>query len=166
MSRLHSVDVQAQDSALDAMHGLLARVWSDWLEEAADTMPDAAWQAAFATALGEVVGNVVRHAYESGTGPVRIRVRRGRDRLIARITDRGIAYPGHLAPGSMREVATLESLDDLEALLAIPESGYGLDLARAMTDLILYRRHDSGINTWRVVKLVKAPPPADSQPDR
>lgn len=157
MPHIHTVDVAAEDSALEALHQLLARVWADWSAERGNTVPEPAWQAAFTTALAELVGNVVRHAYENGTGPIRIRVRRGRDRLVARITDRGIEYPGESHPGSMQEVASLESLDELDALLAIPESGYGLDLARAMTDLVLYRRHESGLNAWRVVKFVQAP---------
>ena len=109
------------------------------------TLPDGSrWL--FATAVGEIAANIVRHAYPPGVaGPtMSLRLRLFPDRIEGRFTDQGIRYwkTGELPP---------VTLEDWEAL---PESGYGLAMARAALTELSYRRLPDGQNRWELVKVL------------
>jgi serine/threonine-protein kinase RsbW len=126
-------EASAQPACLDELHAALDRLW----REAPDVEAPARMR--FATAVSEVLGNVVVHGRMSGgeTPTVRVSLAARPDRLRAELLDDGVA----LAPGA---AATELPEDDLA------ESGRGLALARAALDELHDVREDSG-NRWELV---------------
>lgn len=128
---------------LGKLHEALERVWV--MAGQALLQPlDPVWQGEFSTALAEIGANIVRHAYPATgvPGPVCLRLRLYTDRVEARFADYGIPYVLSDRP---------EPLVD-DDILALPEGGYGLALARAALDQLHYRRTAAGTNCWRLVK--------------
>jgi anti-sigma regulatory factor (Ser/Thr protein kinase) len=124
----------------DALDGFVTRALAAGL-----SLPDGSrWL--FATAVGEIAANIVRHAYPPGVaGPtMSLCLRLYADRIEGRFTDRGVRYwkTGELPP---------VTLEDWEAL---PESGYGLAMARAALTELSYRRLPDGQNRWELVKVL------------
>jgi len=115
--------------------------------EAAGRSPSSAWRAELETAVMEIVGNVVRHAYPPGHKPgnVKLRLRLYADRVEALVTDRGVPFD---EPAPKRPL-------DTGAPLALPERGYGLAVARAAVDQLDYSRRARGSNRWRLVKRLR-----------
>ena len=138
-----AVVVPATAERLAALHGALARFWVA-VQDAHPRPPDSAWRAQFETAVMEIVGNVLRHAYPPAHrgGNVKLRLRLYRDRVEALVTDRGVPFEEPIATAS---VAGLDPLD-------LPEHGYGLAVARAAVDQVEYSRRARGSNRWRLVK--------------
>ena len=139
-----TVVVPATAEQLTAIHAALDRLW-----DAADTMvaqpPSQDWRLRFATAVAEVAGNIVRHAYPAGKtvrGSMRLRLRLYADRVVAGFADHGIPF---VMPS---EVSGPLGSDPLE----LPEGGYGLALSRASLDRLDFRRTPGGTNCWRLVK--------------
>jgi serine/threonine-protein kinase RsbW len=134
------------------MHAGLAHFWV--AAAAAGRAPGPAWRAELETAVMEIVGNVLRHAYPPGhrAGNVKLRLRLYADRVEALVTDRGVPFE---EPPPSAPVPT----DDP---LALPEGGYGLAVARAALDRLEYSRRPRGSNRWRLVK--RLPGPADPTP--
>jgi anti-sigma regulatory factor (Ser/Thr protein kinase) len=128
---------------LGEIHAALARFWPSAAAEGAE--PAAEWRAAFETAVMEVAGNVLRHAYPPGHKPgnVKLQLRLYDDRVEALLTDRGI--PFEEPPALAADLADLDVLD-------LPEGGYGLSIARAALDRLEYSRLARGANRWRLVK--------------
>ncbi|MCU1693879.1 MAG: putative anti-sigma regulatory factor, serine/threonine protein kinase [Frankiales bacterium] len=123
----------AQPSWLDEVHALLDELWL--------LVPDvgATDRMCFTTALAEVAANIVEHAARAGVVPVRLVVQCAAARLSALFEDHGEPYSG--AEGS-----------DVEALA---ESGRGLEMARMLTDELLYER-DGPVNRWLVTRACSA----------
>jgi anti-sigma regulatory factor (Ser/Thr protein kinase) len=124
----------------DALDGFVGRALAAGL-----IVPDGTrWL--FATAVGEIAANIVRHAYPPGVaGPtMSLAFRLFPDRIEGRFVDQGIRYwkTGELPP---------VSLADWEAL---PESGYGLAMAKAALTELSYRRLPDGQNRWDLVKVL------------
>ena len=124
------------------MHAALARFWSG--AAARGLEPSAEWRARFDTAVIEIAGNILRHAYPAGHKPgnVKLRLRLYADRAEALLTDRGIPFEEPPAPAADAEVDPLE----------LPEGGYGLSIARAALDRLEYTRRARGANRWQLVK--------------
>lgn len=124
------------------MHAGLARFWSSALGK--EFHPSDEWRARFDTAVMEIAGNILRHAYPPGHKPgnVKLRLRLYADRAEALLTDRGIPFE---EPAVASPDADADPLD-------LPEGGYGLAIARAAVDRLEYSRRARGANRWQLVK--------------
>ncbi len=97
----------------------------------------------FALALTEVVTNQMEHAYAGGPGRIQGRLVLDRDSLSAHLYDYGTAFDA----GDAR-------LEDYIDPSNPPERGYGLRLARALTDELVYERLEGGRNHWCLRKFL------------
>jgi serine/threonine-protein kinase RsbW len=120
----------AQPTWLDEVHGLLDELW-----RAVPTIGSTD-RMCFTTALAEVAANIVEHAARQAVVPVRLVVQVASAELRALFEDHGTAY---------------DDAPDLVGRDALAESGRGLDMARALTDELLYER-DGPVNRWLVVR--------------
>ena len=143
-----TVAVPALAAELDALHAALDRFWRG-LDVALTQPPDLEWRLAFTTALAEIATNIMRHAYPGGTpsGRMELRLRAYPDRVVASLSDQGIAF---------REPPARQAADNLDALTVL-EGGYGLAIARAYLDDLDYSRSPGGVNCWRLVKRFTPP---------
>jgi anti-sigma regulatory factor (Ser/Thr protein kinase) len=119
------------------------RFWT-LVDQVAASPLDTVWRLELTTAIAEIGANIILHAYPNGTGMagrIELRLRLYANRIEARLTDQGVAY----SP----EVARSIQHDDL---LALPESGFGLAIARTAVDRLAYRRTPAGTNCWRLIK--------------
>lgn len=121
---------------LDLVHGLLEQLWLGHPEVSDDD------RLRFETAVVEILGNIVEHAYEldSGRGTAPTESRRFQlvvgvtpGKVLATFGDNGL--PAELDLGSVL-------MPDVDA-----ESGRGLALAKASLDVLDYARVD-GRNRW------------------
>ncbi len=105
--------------------------------------PDLTWRLYFATATGEIAGNIVRHAHAMGAvpGTMHLYLRLYDDRIEARFADCGLAFDGTAQPARPESGPS-----------EMAESGRGLALARAALDELAYHRTPAGTNHWRLVK--------------
>lgn len=119
----------AEPGWLDEVHDLLDELWG------AVPAVGASDRMCFTTALAEVAANIVEHAARQATVPVRLVVQCADHQLRALFEDHGTPYTG-----------ADDSSDD-----AFAESGRGLEMARALSDELLYER-DGPVNRWLVVR--------------
>lgn len=142
-----TVTFPAAAEALDALHDALDRFWTR--ADATSAPPPASrWRLEFATALAEIVANVVKHAAPPHGVELRFELVPGR--VEAHLRDDGLPYRERPAPAALpADVA----LDDL------PEGGYGLALARGALDDLRYERRPDGTNHWLLVKTWPDPTP-------
>ncbi len=123
---------------------MIERFWSN--AASISQLPSESWRHLFTTALAEVAANGLRHAYPTAADkrPLQVRLRLFPDRVEALLIDHGAPYEplptAHDAPDRTTDIATL------------PESGYGLFIARTALDSLRYRRTRSGYNCWKLVK--------------
>jgi serine/threonine-protein kinase RsbW len=138
------VATQTIDEGLDALHDMIDRFWNDAVR--IDRLPPEMWRNLFTTALAEVAANGLRHAYPPDTTrrPLRVRLRLFPDRVEALLIDHGAPYE---SPPS-----TYNAPDHETEVTLLPESGYGLFIARAALDSLRYRRSRNGYNCWKLVK--------------
>ena len=105
---------------------------------------------AFVTAVSEVGGNILVHAYQGGNpGSVELTLRCFRDRVEASFRDWGAAFE---EPPGAGLAGKADDLDDLDAILGLDESGRGLALARVALTSLDYERTAPGENHWRLMK--------------
>jgi anti-sigma regulatory factor (Ser/Thr protein kinase) len=138
-----AVAAPATPESLAALHDLIARFWA-LVERAAPVPPSSDLRARFATAVIEIAGNIIRHAYPPGErGALELRLRAWPDRLEARFSDRGSRYdpPPSAVPATWDETVPE----------GVPEGGFGLALARSAVDALDYDRDDTGENHWTLV---------------
>ena len=121
--------MEAGPDCLDSVHEQLAALWSEAPEV------EARARMRFATAVAEIVGNVVEHGRTpAGSAPhMLLELRTGDAGLEAHLEDDGVALPEE--PGA--------PVDEMS------ESGRGLELARAAADAVVYERVD-GRNRWDI----------------
>ena len=122
----------ADAGCIDELHAALDRLWA----ETANV--DAMRRLRFATALSEVVANVVEHGRtpDGGTPTLTVSLSAGPAGLLAELRDDGVAVAKH---------APWELPDD-----ELAESGRGLALAREALDELRYS-HVNGVNHWALV---------------
>lgn len=141
------VDGEATASldGMDDVHELLNRYWNT-AAEASLGPPDTAWRALFDSAVAEIAGNIVRHAYPPPlvATTFQISLRYFTDRVEAILLDRGIPYV--LVPAL--------DLPDMRKALDDPEldHGWGLMIAQAVADNLDYERLVDGHNRWSIEK--------------
>ena len=141
-----SMTLPATAEHLGSVYAGMSQFWAE-LERRHPSPPDAAWRAYFDTAVGEIVANVVRHAYadthDSADATVSIAIRGFADRVEATFRDRGVPYTGSIADAQLPG----DGADTLD----LPESGWGLAVTLAAVDDLSYTR-DADINCWRLIK--------------
>jgi anti-sigma regulatory factor (Ser/Thr protein kinase) len=149
--------VPATAEQLGALHEALGRFWRA-VERVLIHPPPPAWRDRFATAVGEIGANIVRHAHPPGAlpGTMQMRLRAYPDRVEGRFTDQGGAYapppPAPDAPAGAAEGAEgAEGIDAID-VMTLAEGGYGLALVRRVVDELDYTRTPGGGNEWRLVK--------------
>jgi serine/threonine-protein kinase RsbW len=121
----------ADPSCLDELHAALDRLWAEAPEV------DESQRIRFATALAEVVANVVEHGrtLRGGAPTLTVEVAVRPDRVRADVFDDGVAVGPRASPADVDELA---------------EAGRGLALAGAVLDELRYVREDAG-NRWVLV---------------
>lgn len=101
--------------------------------------------------LGEVLNNVVEHAYRFEQGhPIELSIWTTRGGLSCEVTDHGVPMPNGVPPAGTRQDV------DPSVIEALPEGGFGWAMVRELTQDLQYFRTD-GIN-----KLVFVIPTPDS----
>jgi anti-sigma regulatory factor (Ser/Thr protein kinase) len=104
----------------------------------------------FVTAISEIGGNILVHAYsESAPGSVDVTLRCYADCVEAQFRDHGAPFVG--VPAQL-ELANEQSVASDDDLFAIAENGRGLALARMTLTVLEYERASSGENRWRLAK--------------
>jgi serine phosphatase RsbU (regulator of sigma subunit)/anti-sigma regulatory factor (Ser/Thr protein kinase) len=93
----------------------------------------------FELAASEIVTNLIRHAYRSSSGEVRGQIVLLPDRIQVDLLDTGESFDPRQVP----------ELKEGEAR----EGGYGLAIARQLTDEMIYTPDTPEGNRWRLVKL-------------
>lgn len=101
--------------------------------------------------LGEVLNNVVEHAYSFEEGhPIELSIWLTKDGLRCEVVDRGVPMPNGVPPAG-----TLPEFDG-SLREALPEGGFGWAMVRKLTDNLQYFRTD-GINKLQF--LISCPAP-------
>lgn len=137
---LVELELPAEPESMDTVHDALDELWARHEDV------DAALRFQFTTALMEILGNVVEHAY-------RPEVRAAERRLevsVAVHPDRVQALVGDNGRPVELDLSTVVMPDE------DAESGRGIALAREVLDELAYER-DGGRNTWRLVSQRPAP---------
>lgn len=133
----------ATSHGLDELHKALERFWC-LCDEAPHAPPHGEWRHMFATAVGEIGGNIVRHAYAGlPGGAIELRLRLLNDHAVARFVDHG----GTFMPRPLVKDISI-SVEDCD----LSEGGRGLQIAAMVLDMLHYRRTARGVNVWRLVK--------------
>ena len=138
-------DADVSLEGLDAVHTLLSRYW-DVVEAALPLPVDGAWRALFDSAVGEISGNIVRHAYSDNPDSAAFHISFDcySDGMEATMRDQGSPYVLMPAIGrpDMRD-----ALDNIEI-----DHGWGLPIAQAASDGLEYNRLPDGHNQWVITK--------------
>lgn len=138
---------------MDTVHALLHEFWTA-VESVMPGRVDARWRALFDSAVGEIAGNIVRHAYQGVEPTERFRIAFAcyPDRMEATMLDRGTPYVLIPATGipDMREALLNADLDH----------GWGLPIAHAASDDLDYTRQPNGDNCWVITKRLPEPDPS------
>lgn len=140
--------------AIDHLHAALDRFWA--ADAVAHDEPDPRWRHEVTSSIVEVGTNIVHHAIPAGATatPIELCLWSYPDRVEARFLDRGLPY---LAPLSSRAAGSADDGDPDDAegtgnVDDVPESGFGLTIARAALDTLDYHRSGRGTNVWHLVK--------------
>ena len=135
----------AVPATLEAVHFELNQFWTDVNSELTSSVTDR-WKLEFVTALAEICANIIKHAFagSSDPGTMLLHLRLYKNRVEVEITDDGAFF--HEQPGATEP--TLGPDTDL------PESGRGLQVARALLDTLRYRRSQESKNHWLLVKML------------
>ena len=104
------------------------------------------WKLEFVTACAEICANVIKHAFaeSSRPGTMVLHLRLYENRVEAEITDDGVFFDEESGNG---DPASSPDAD-------LPESGRGLQVARALLDTLRYRRSPESKNHWLLVKML------------
>jgi len=132
---VHTLSMFAPPDDVDTVHTMLESVW---LSAPQISMRD---RLSFETALIELASNVIRHADGGGGVSCTLRVEITADRIVASLTDSGLAGNISLIAPSMP--------GELE------ESGRGLSIIHALVDEVNYDRCDD-LNHWRISRKLES----------
>lgn len=94
------------------------------------------------TVLGEVLNNIVEHAYPQGTGQIAVTARRCRDVVLFRVEDQGRALPDHRLPAHALPASVPGDSNGAGAAEELPEGGFGWFLIRELSKSLRYQRVD------------------------
>ena len=135
----------AVPSVLDAIHSDCEQFCGLLGSELAGQIPNR-WKLEFITALTEICANIINHAFVESPqqGTMALHLRLYRNRVEVDITDDGVLFDEE---ASSVELALGPDAD-------LPESGRGLQVARALLDTLRYRRSQESKNNWLLVKML------------
>ena len=139
--------VPALVSHLQKFYEKLDRFWLN-VEKTLGKRPCNRIQLSFTTAIVEIASNIIRHAYpiELPVGYLCLRLRLYDDYYEALLLDKGIMFtPPPIQPLVSSQVNVWD----------LPESGFGLHIARSSVDKLDYSRHSDGTNQWQLIKQMK-----------
>ena len=140
---IEEIAIPATAPELGALYAALDRFWAV-IDATLPEPPGRAWRDQFATAVVEIAGNIIRHAYRNRKpGLMRLRLWAYPNWLEARFEDHGVVCV--LPP----------TAEDESDPLALAESGRGLRIVRAYLDRLDYRRTAEGANEWRLEKRLR-----------
>jgi serine/threonine-protein kinase RsbW len=126
-------DVIVDDLDLDADLAEL-RALGPWLTRVLDAAGAASAHGSLELALHEVCVNVVTHAYDNGPGRIHVRSSCDSQTIEIEVRDYGSKV--------------FDEGGTSEPVVGVPQiHGYGLMIARRLTDELLYHRED-GMNVW------------------
>ncbi|HEY1296121.1 MAG TPA: ATP-binding protein [Chloroflexota bacterium] len=130
---------------LGSVYASLSQFWAE-LQRSHPSPPDETWRAQFHTAVGEIVSNIIRHAYTStsAAGEISITIDGFHDRVEALFQDHGVPY-------SASPIAEARIPADRMDVVDLPEGGWGLALTLAAVDHLSYTR-EADTNYWRIIK--------------
>ena len=135
----------AVPATLEAVHFELDQFWAQVTSSLVSSMTDR-WKLEFTTAFAEICANVIQHAFAESLRPgtMALLLRLYSDRVEEEITDDGAVFHEEFgaadpAPGGVAD---------------LPESGRGLQVARALLDTLRYRRSQESKNQWLLVKML------------
>lgn len=131
----------ATPEQLDAIHAALERFWN--AAEGQLSQPHgSSMRHGFDTAVAEIAANIIRHAYPSEGGVLRLRLRCDSGSVQAELSDTGQPF----------QPRSSEAHRDSRAKSELPEGGWGLNLARDCLDRLDYQRTPDGTNRWLLIK--------------
>ncbi len=135
----------AVPSTLEAIHFELNQFWTHLSSALASSVTDR-WKLEFGTAFSEICANIIKHAFAESpqSGTMVLHLKLYRNRVEAEITDDGALF--------YEESGTGDSA--LGPEVDLPESGRGLQVARALVDTLRYRRSQESENHWLLVKML------------
>ena len=135
----------AVPSTLEAIHFELDQ-FCDLVNTAPVSSVTDRWKLEFVTACSEICANVIKHAFAESPqeGTMVLHLMLYRNRVEVEITDDGAVFHEEPDTGD----AALGPEADL------PESGRGLQVARALLDTLQYRRSHESENHWLLVKML------------
>lgn len=138
-------DVLAQFDGLDTVHDVIAEYWST-VNSLGCCCVDATWRALFNSAVAEVAGNIVRHAYPHSASDetFNLTLQCFADRVEAIMIDHGESFE-FTPPSRLPDMRA--SLDTVEL-----DSGWGLPISIAATDALNYEQLPDGFNRWYIAK--------------
>lgn len=129
---------RADPEIMDLVHAVLGQLWTHHGDVADDD------RQRFETAIMEILGNIIEHAYEADAATPTQHARRFQ--LVVGVTPHSVLATfgdnGQPAELDLSDV----TMPDIEA-----ESGRGLPLAKAALDELHYDRHE-GRNVWTLVR--------------
>ena len=133
----------AVPSTLEALHFELNQFWTHVNSALVSSVTDR-WKLEFATAFSEICANIIKHAFAESPQPgtMVLHLRLYKNRVEAEFTDDGAIF--HEEFGAA-DPALGPDAD-------LPESGRGLQVARALLDTLCYRRSQESKNNWLLVK--------------
>jgi anti-sigma regulatory factor (Ser/Thr protein kinase) len=138
--------------AIDDLHAALDRFWA---ADAAQSAPDPRWRHEVTSSIVEIGTNIVHHAIPAGATatPIELCLWSYPDRVEARFLDRGLPYLAPLgSPATGTDDEQASAADRTGDVDDVPESGFGLAIARAALDTLDYHRSGRGTNVWHLVK--------------
>ncbi|MCH8989634.1 MAG: ATP-binding protein [Chloroflexi bacterium] len=136
----------AVPASLEAIHLELDQFWTDVSSELTSSIADR-WKLEFITALSEICANIIQHAFAESPqqGTMVLHLSLFGNRIEVEITDDGVLFdeqPGATGPAPSPDADP-------------PESGRGLQVARALLDTLRYRRSEESKNHWLLVKMLR-----------
>jgi anti-sigma regulatory factor (Ser/Thr protein kinase) len=142
-----SARISADAAGVDTMHGLLESVWEAMRLAPFLSLPPTTWRNEFATAMGEIGSNIIRHSLslqsEALTACQLEIVLRGTS-LVATFRNPGAPFTGEID-----QSLPMANEDDP---FNLPEGHFGLALARRSLDDLRYEHLANGQNVWTLVK--------------
>ena len=135
----------AVPSTLEAVHIELDKFWTHVNSALVSPIANR-WKLEFSTAFLEICANIIKHAFAESapSGTMVIHLSLYKNRIEAEFTDDGALFDD--SSSSVDPIPTLDA--------GLPESGRGLQVARALLTTLRYRRSQESRNHWLLVKML------------
>ncbi len=141
-------EIVAGMQGMNAVHETIDAYWVS--VDAADCCPmDGTWRALFNSAVAEIAGNIVRHAYPQAddNDTFHMSLLCFPDRVEAVLIDDGEGFD--FDPTGGRSADMRDALDNLDL-----DHGWGLPIVLTATDSLRYEQLPNGSNRWILDKRI------------